>query len=178
MCQQSLGGSIDPSPFVDTTGTPYLVWKSNGGAGTSAIWSEQLDPTGTGFAAGTAPAQLLAPDQPWESGVIEAPDLVVSDGRYFLFYSGNSWKGADYAIGVAVCSGPVGPCTEPMSTPILSSGAHMEGPGGESVFTDASGSFWIAFHAWVPGAVGYPNNRSLYLRRLSMTGTTPVVQPA
>ena len=178
MCQQSLGGSIDPSPFVDTTGTPYLVWKSNGGAGPSAIWSEQLDPTGTGFAAGTAPVQLLAPDQPWESGVIEAPDLVVSDGRYFLFYSGNSWKGADYAIGVAVCSGPLGPCTEPMSAPILSSGAHMEGPGGESVFTDTSGSFWIAFHAWVPGAVGYPNNRSLYLRRLSMTGATPVVQPA
>jgi len=178
MCQQSLGGSIDPSPFVDTTGTPYLVWKSNGGAGQSAIWSEQLDPTGTGFAADTAPVQLLAPDQPWESGVIEAPDLVVSGGRYFLFYSGNSWKGADYAIGVAVCSGPLGPCTEPVSTPILSSGAHMEGPGGESVFTDASGSFWIAFDAWAPDAVGYPNNRSLYLRRLSMTGATPVVQPA
>jgi len=178
MCQPTLGGSIDPSPFVDVDGTPYLVWKSNGGAGPSAIWSEQLDPAGTGFAPTTAPTQLLVPDQPWESGVIEAPDLVTSGGRYFLFYSGNYWKSSDYAVGVATCSGPLGPCGKPLSAPILASGANMLGPGGESVFSDSTGSFWIAFHGWAPDAVGYPNSRSLYLRRLSMTGTTPVVEPA
>ena len=41
-CQKSLGGSIDPSVFVASDGTPYLVWKS-GGPGSSAIWSQQLD---------------------------------------------------------------------------------------------------------------------------------------
>lgn len=178
MCQPTLGGSIDPSPFVDANGTPYLVWKSNGGGGPSAIWSEQLDPTGTSFAANTAPMQLLVPDQAWEAGVIEAPDLVLSGGRYFLFYSGNNWKTAAYAVGVATCAGPLGPCSKPLSGPILASGAHVLGPGGESVFVDTAGSFWIAFHAWAPGAVGYPNNRSLYLRQLSLAGATPVVVPA
>ncbi len=178
MCQSTLGGSIDPSPLVDVNGTPYLVWKSNSGAGASAIWSEQLDPAGTGFATNTTPTQLLVPDEPWEAGVIEAPDLVVSGGRYFLFYSGNSWMGSDYAVGVATCSGPLGPCAKPLSAPILASDASMEGPGGASAFTDDSGSYWIAFDAWAPGAVGYPNSRSLYLRRLDMSGPTPVVGAA
>jgi hypothetical protein len=43
--------------------------------------------------------------------VIEAPDLVLALPRYFLFYSGNDWNSASYAIGVAVCQGPLGPCT-------------------------------------------------------------------
>jgi hypothetical protein len=177
-CQPSLGGSLDPSPFVDAGGNVYLVWKSNGGAAAATIWSEQLDPAGTGFAPNTTPTQLLVPDQPWEAGVVEAPDLVTSGGRYFLFYSGNNWNSANYAIGVATCTGPVGPCSDASSQPILSSGSNMDGPGGESVFTDASGSFWIGFHAWIPGAVGYPNSRDLFIRPLDLTGATPVVEPS
>ncbi len=177
-CQVPLGGSIDPSPFVDAGGTPYLVWKSNGGGGASALWSEQLDPAGTGFAPATTPTELLAPDQRWQAGVIEAPDLVVNGGRYFLFYSGNVWKGADYAVGVATCTGPLGPCTDVSSAPILASDPGMEGPGGESVFTGTSGATWIAFDAWAPDAVGYPNSRALYIRPISFAGPTPVVEPA
>jgi Glycosyl hydrolases family 43 len=177
-CQPSLGGSIDPSPFEDTNGKMYLVWKSNGGIGAATIWSEQLDPAGTGFVANTTPTQLLVPDQPWEAGVVEAPDLVTSGGRYFLFYSGSNWNSANYSIGVATCTGPVGPCIDASSQPILSSSADLDGPGGASVFTDASGSFWIAFHAWIPGAVGYPHGRDLFIRRLDLTGATPAVGPA
>ncbi len=173
-CQPTLGGSIDPSVYVDPTGTPYLFWKSNGGGGASAIWSEQLDSAGTAFAPATQPVQLLVPDQSWEGGVIEAPDFVSVGGRYYLFYSGNSWKTADYAVGVATCTGPLGPCAKAPG-PILASDAGMKGPGGESVFADTSGTLWIAFHAWVPGAIGYPNSRSLYLRRLSTAGAVPTV---
>ena len=177
-CQAALGGSIDPSPFVGSDGALYLVWKSNGGGGASAIWSQQLDASGTVFTVGSAPAQLLVPDQSWEGGVVEAPNLVGSGGKYFLFYSGNSWKTADYATGVATCAGPLGPCAKPLSGPILASGPNIKGPGGASVFTDGAGTPWIAFHAWSPGVVGFPNNRSLYLRRLSLSGPTPVLAPA
>ncbi len=176
-CQPSLGGSLDPSPFIDTDGKVYLEWKSNGGTGPATIWSEQLDPAGTGFAANATPAQLLQPDQAWEAGVVEAPDLVTSGGRYFLFYSGNNWDSANYAVGVATCTGPLGPCTKPLSQPILASSQSAEGPGGESVFTDTSGSYWIAFHAWIPGAVGYPHSRDLFLRRLDLSGAVPVLEP-
>jgi hypothetical protein len=108
--------------------------------------------------------------------VVEAPDLVLSGTRYLLFYSGNNWDSANYAVGVATCSGPLGPCTEPWTQPILSSNAGALGPGGESVFTNSSGSPWIAFHAWLPGDVGYPHSRELFLRPLDLSGTEPVVE--
>ena len=177
-CQPALGGSLDPSPFIDTDGKVYLEWKSNGGAGPATIWSEQLDPAGTGFAANATPVQLLEPDQGWEGGVVEAPDLVTSGGRYFLFYSGNNWDSAGYAVGVATCTGPLGPCTKPSSQPILATSSTTQGPGGESVFTDASGSYWMAFDGWIAGAVGYPHSRDLFIRRLDLSGATPVLEPA
>jgi Glycosyl hydrolases family 43 len=173
-CQTSLGGSIDPSTFTSFNGLPYLVWKSND-ANPSKLWAEQLDAAGTGFAPGTTPSLLLSADQGWEGGVIEAPDMVPTDGRYFLFYSGNDWNSANYAVGVAICSGPLGPCGDVTASPILSSGPGVAGPGGESVFTDTSGSYWIAFHAWVPGAVGFPNSRDLYIRQLDLSGAVPAV---
>jgi beta-xylosidase len=177
-CQSSLGGSIDPSPFVDASGTPYLQWKSIGTGGQPAtIWSQQLDSAGTGFATapGSTPVAMIVADQPWEAGVVEAPDLIVNAGRYYLFYSGNNWDSADYAIGVATCAGPLGPCTKPSSQPILASSPNVQGPGGESVFTDASGASWIAFDGYTPGAVGYPNSRDLYLQHVDFSGAVPVV---
>jgi hypothetical protein len=173
-CQQELGGSIDPSPFVDVNGTPYLEWKS-GGSGNALLWSQQLDTTGTAFAFASKPSEMLVPDQSWQGGTVEAPDMVTVGGRYFLFYSGNDWNSAAYAVGVATCTGPVGPCVDASPQPILANGSGVAGPGGESVFADAAGSYWIAFHAWVPGAVGFPNSRCLYLRHLSFSGPLPVV---
>jgi len=173
-CQKSLGGSIDPASFIDTNGTSYLIWKS-GGPGSSKLWSQPLAPSGTSFVAGTNPTLLLAPDQSWEGGTVEAPDMVTSGGRYFLFFSGNDWNSSNYAVGLATCTGPLGPCSDASPSPILSSGPGVAGPGGESVFTDTSGHFWMAFHAWIPGVVGFPNSRDLYLRRLTFSPTGATV---
>ena len=173
-CQKSLGGSIDPASFIDTDGTSYLVWKS-GGPGSSKIWSQQLDPSGTAFVPGSNPTSLLVPDQPWEAGTVEAPNLITTGGHYYLFYSGNDWNSSNYAVGVATCTGPLGPCADASPHPILASGPGVAGPGGESVFADTAGNFWIAFHAWVPDAVGFPNSRDLYLRRLTLSGPVPTV---
>jgi hypothetical protein len=173
-CQKSLGGSIDPASFIDSNGTQYLVWKS-GGPGTSRIWSQPLVPSGTAFVPATNPTSLLVPDQLWEAGTVEAPDLVTTGGHYYLFYSGNNWNSSNYAVGVATCTGPLGPCSDASPNPILATGSGVAGPGGESVFADTGGHFWIAFHAWVPGAVGFPNSRDLYLRRLTFSGPVPTV---
>jgi hypothetical protein len=176
-CQPALGGSIDPASFIDTNGSLYLLWKS-GGPGSSKIWSEQLDPAGTAFAAGATPTVLLVPAQPWEAGTVEAPDMLTAAGRYYLFFSGNNWDSANYGVGVATCTGPLGPCSDSSSSRILSSGQGVAGPGGESVFADTTGAYRIAFHAWVPRAVGFPNSRDLYLRRLNVSGSAPVVAAA
>jgi hypothetical protein len=177
VCQLDLGGSIDPSPFVDAGGTPYLTWKSEGANGRPpTIWSQQLGADGTTLV-GQAPAALMQPSQRWEAGVVEGPAMLQWSGQYYLFYSANNWNTASYAIGVALCQGPTGPCSKPFDHSIvLSQGAAMSGPGGPSLFTDTQGGVWIAFHAWLPAAVGYPHNRLLFLRQVTFTNHLPVVQ--
>jgi hypothetical protein len=168
-------GSIDPSLFTTANGISYLQWKSDAGSGQpAALWSEQLNAAGTGFAPGTTATELTTANVGWEDGIVEAPDLVLANGRYYLFFSGNNWNSTNYAVGVALCSGPLGPCNT-VTTPILRTGSSMSGPGGETVFVDASGNLWMGFAAWLPGSVGYPHSRELYLRQLSFSGTTPVV---
>jgi beta-xylosidase len=177
VCQLDLGGSIDPSPFVDANGTPYLVWKSQGTKGQApAIWSQQLTADGTAMSSG-GPQVLLQPSQAWEGGVIEGPSMLLWSGRYYLFYSANQWSSANYAIGVALCQGPSGPCTKPLDHALVASQGAMAGPGGPSLFSGPGGKLWMAFHAYLPTAVGYPNSRLLFLRPVTFAGDLPIVQP-
>ena len=174
ICQTALGGSIDPTPFVDAGGTPYLVWKSQGAGGQPPVlWSQQLTADGTGLVP-TAATPLLAPGEPWQGGVVEGPSLALVGGQYLLFYSANDWKTADYAIGMAVCAGPLGPC-QPSGQPLLTSQSGLSGPGGPSVFVDGQGHLQMAFHAWLPGKVGFPNSRLLFIRPVTVTGDVATV---
>jgi len=176
MCQPTLGGSIDPAPYLDGAGRPYLTWKSNGGSGQPAtIWAQPLASSGTGLAPGTSPSALIAPSQPWEGAIVEAPFMWRANGTYYLFYSGNNWDSTSYAEGVAVCAGPLGPCAKPLAHPDYASQPNLVSPGGASVFADSQGNPWIAFHAYLPSAVGYPNARLLFLRRVSFASGLPEV---
>ncbi len=177
VCQVKDGGSLDPSPYVSADGQPYLVWKSQGLDGQPpALWSQRLTTAGTALVAGP-PSELLAPDQRWEAGIIEGPDMLVTGSHYLLLFGGNNWQTARYAIGAATCLGPLGPCTSSAANPVVASDQSMQGPGGPSLFTDTQGNLWLAFHAWLPGEVGYPNGRALFLRRVVLTGDGPSVLP-
>jgi Glycosyl hydrolases family 43 len=170
VCQPNLGGSIDPSPYVAANGTPYLTWRSLGP--TATLWGQQLNAAGTGLVGN--PSVLLQPTQPWQGGIVEAPTMVVSGSQYLLFYSGNQWNSALYGVGVASCAGPLGPCADQPGAVIASQPAFL-GPGGETVFTDAAGHYWIAFHGWLPNAIGYPNPRLLFIRPLVLTAVGAVI---
>jgi hypothetical protein len=175
VCQVDQGGSIDPSPFVDATGTPYLTWKTIGGNGHPAtIWSQQLSADG-GALVGPGPTALLQPTQRWEGSVVEGPFMLPWFGHYYLFYSANDWNTADYAIGVATCQGPTGPCSKPFDHAIVASDGSLVGPGGPSLVADPQGGLWIAFHGWLPSAVGYPHSRLLFIRPVSFVNQLPVV---
>lgn len=167
ICQVDLGGSIDASPFVDTDGTAYLLWKSDGNCCNieTGIWAQQLGADGRGLVG--EPVELLRADQPWEGELIEGPAMLEVDGKYFLFYSANAWDSADYAVGVAVCRGALGPCEKETAKPILLSQNGLAGPGGQEFFTDRQGRQWVVFHAWTTEEVGYPNGaRSLFLNEI------------
>lgn len=148
VCQTSRGGSIDPRVYVAPTGRPWLVWKSDGNVaprfGPPVIFSQPLGADGLSLL-GRARAIFRA-DEPWQQGLVEAPDLVTARGRTWLFFSGGTgyWTGG-YAEGVARCAGPQGPCADWSPTPLLASNAQGAGPGEASVFT-SDGRYWLVYN--------------------------------
>jgi hypothetical protein len=154
-------GSIDPQPFVDDDGTPYLVWKSEGVPfrEPTKIWVQQLAGNGTSFLPGSTPHALLATSAAWEGNVIENPSMVRWNGKLHLFYSANEWVTADYAIGYAECASVLGPCTKMTNGgPLVGNRGARLGPGGPAAFVDQSGRLLVGYHYWLAPYVGYPTN--------------------
>ena len=121
ICQQALGGSIDPRVFVDATGQPYMVWKSEQNARSytvdTQIWSQPLSVDGVHLVG--QPTVIFGPDAPWQGHIVEAPQLVLVRGSYYLFYSGGWFNQPGYSVGVARCAGPLGPCMDVSPSPLL-----------------------------------------------------------
>jgi glycosyl hydrolase family 43 len=160
-----LGGSIDPSPFVDADGRAYLLWKSEQFFATPpALWSQELTADGLGLAG--SPHRLLTVDRPFEHGVVEAPTMVHDGSGYLLLYAAGDWRTRNYATAYAGCAGPAGPCLKPQDGRVLSSDQRLAGPGGAEIFRDRGGDLWVAFHAFAEPHVGYPSNRYLHVARL------------
>lgn len=171
VCQTDRGGSIDPSPFTAADGSPWLAWKSEGTleGEPTRLWTAPLTSDGGAFA-GEA-VNVLSTEEPWEGPIIEAPSMIVEGGRYHLFFSGNRWETADYAIGHAVCDGPAGPCRRAPADAVLRSDATRSGPGGGEVFRSVDGRLLLAHHAWSPSNVGYPSGaRRLHIDEVTIDG--------
>lgn len=180
ICQLERGGSIDPNPFVDTSGRAFLYWKSDDNAlgRPTSLWGQELTPDGLSL---VGPVLQVEQDRPWESPLIEGPSMVMDAGTYYLFYGGNWWESASAAIGYAVCDTPLGPCAKDTTAePWLSSSGAATGPSGPAFFADASGALWLAYHAWAPSQVGYAAGgaRSLWMDRVRFTGGRPVIAEA
>ena len=171
MCQANLGGSIDPMPFVDTDGRPWLHWKNNDGstADVSKVWTAPLAADGVSLA---GPAQeVLAKDSvnyPWET-TVDNPQMILIDGHHYLFFSGGDWQSDAYVVGYAICDGPQGPCTQPSKQPILGSYGNVAGPAGGTALTDGAGHWWLSYHAWTKGCTNYScgGKRKLYVAPMS-----------
>ncbi|PSK91268.1 glycosyl hydrolase family 43 [Haloactinopolyspora alba] len=176
ICQADEGGSIDASPFTDTDGTRYLLWKNDGNAVGVDTWiyAQRLTPDGLELAG--EPARLMRQDQAWEGHLVEAPFLWLRDGTYYLFYSANDYASASYAVGYAVCDGPLGPCTKPSDEPILTTSDDAAGPG-HCMLVEKDGRTWMVYHAWPPDAVGSAvPGRTMWMSELTWDGTRPVVE--
>jgi beta-xylosidase len=186
---QSLCGSIDPSAFVDTDGTAYLVWKSDENAAACArptrLWSAPLGADGKSLSG--PPTQLLITDQAWQQGIIEGPAMTMVGGTYYLLYSANNYQSSAYAMGYATCLSPSGPCKNvSVDAPAISSGGSALGPGGGAFFDDALGAHWLVYHGWTAPTTTYAGGgmRSLRVDRLvyggaalSLAGPTTTRQP-
>ena len=169
VCDTDPVGSIDPQPFIDDDGTPYLIWKSEGDPCTvqclpQRIWSERLTGDGSAFAPGTAPTEIMAANFPdgastWENTVAETPAMGHFEGHYLLFYSGNIWHSTAYGIGYADCAGPLGPCTKMTpDAPVYGTNPDENGPGAATPFLDGNGQMQLAYQWWNPPYSDYPSD--------------------
>ncbi|WP_203861961.1 family 43 glycosylhydrolase [Plantactinospora mayteni] len=175
ICQADLGGSIDASPFRDTDGSLYLLWKNDGNAiGVDTwLWAQRLSADGLSLTG--EPVRLLKQTEPWEGRVVEGPFLWRQDGRLYLFYAANAYDRAEYAEGYAVCETPLGPCVKAAENPILRSGDGASGPGHASV-VEHDGRTWLLYHAWPEGAEGAVDpGRRLWLDEVTWSDGRPAV---
>lgn len=181
VCQASLGGTIDASPFLDADGKRYLYYKNDGNCCNLAtyIYVQELAPDGLSVSG--EPIALLRNDALWEGHVIEAPTMFLHDGTYYLFYSANDYASHQYAVGYAVCSSPKGPCQKAAENPILASDlqnkqAMVIGPGHQALL-QVGDQTWIFYHAWeVISGSRRGDRRLLWLDRLDWVDGKPVVR--
>jgi arabinan endo-1,5-alpha-L-arabinosidase len=146
-------GLIDASEFEAPDGTRYLLWKDDGNAvgKPTPIHAQALAPDGLSIV-GTA-TTLITNDQSWEGAVVEGPWMLYHEGAYYLFYSGNAYNTAAYAVGVARAASPLGPFTK-ATVPILTTAGAWAGPGHGSVLDTPDGETVFVYHAWRSGQVG------------------------
>jgi beta-xylosidase len=179
VCQERLGGSIDPHRFVDRDGTTYLLWKNDGNCcgQPTELWGQRLAPDGLALA-GRPRSLGVRDDTAWEGDLIEAPTLWRDGDTYYLFYSANDYDSTGYAVGYATARRVLGPYRDGPGNPILRSRGKAAGPGGQAVVRDADGDLWLAYHAWDSSAVGDEagGQRSMWLDRLRLEGGRPKVE--
>ncbi|KZP11424.1 glycoside hydrolase family 43 protein [Athelia psychrophila] len=175
-CATAGGGAIDPAGFQDTDGTYWVVYKVDGnnlGGGGSCgngdgshstplmlqqMESDAITPTGSAI-------QILdrsAADGP----LIEAPDLVLVDGVYFLFFSSNCYNTDLYDISYATASSVTGPYTKATGPFKVTGDNGLTAPGG---FSSLPGGGLAVFHATTTAD---PLTRMMYTANVAWSGTT------
>lgn len=174
-------GVIDANPFRDGDDL-WLYVKTDGNCCRvpTTLVAQRLSPDGLSLSGQPSVVQGFTNDAGWEGGVVEAPQMVVHDGRYHLFYSANDFGGRAYATGYAACESPAGPCRDASANPILASTSGLRGlvgPGHPGLF-EYGGQTLIAYHGWRrPLTDGRWGHRALYIDRIEWTPAGPVVVP-
>jgi arabinan endo-1,5-alpha-L-arabinosidase len=156
--QCSGSNTIDPASVVDASGNAFMVFGS---------WSNGINivpvNNSTGIPTGTACTQLAF----HSTGTgIEGSYIYPHDGYYYLFASiDNCCDGVSstYRIIVGRSTSVTGPyadrgglaLTSGGGTVVLSAHGNIDGPGGESLFTDTDGTV-LVYHYYDGNNNGYP----------------------
>jgi xylan 1,4-beta-xylosidase len=150
-----LENAIDPHLFRDEDGRYYLYYESltdprqtirRLSIPTGRIF---VQPMAGPLALDGAARLLLEPDESWERGwfrIVEGPWMLKRAGVYYLMYSGNAAFSADYGIGYATASSPLGPFRKHERNPIVARSAGVFGPGHHAVVKGPKNELWLVYH--------------------------------
>jgi arabinan endo-1,5-alpha-L-arabinosidase len=173
-------GVIDAGYFEDDRGQGYLLFKTDGNGANpredSIVYAQRLAADGMSLIA-ERPTELLRNDLGWEADVVEGPWIQRQGGSYYLFYAGNGYASAAYAVGVARAASPLGPYVK-KGDPILETNAGWQGPGHCSLTPGPGGELQMLYHAWYAGRVGGGNPRVLLVDPVSWQDGWPVMHAA
>jgi arabinan endo-1,5-alpha-L-arabinosidase len=155
LCGQSFI-NIDPMAFDDpATGKRLLYW----GSGFGPIKVQELGEDRVSFKTGSVPSNLIdvvKTDDPKNyQRLVEGAWVLLRDGYYYLFYSGDNCCGerAHYAVMVARSRSATGPfetlqqATGAENSVILEAGGRWLATGHNAVIEHARGRTWIVYHA-------------------------------
>ncbi|KAJ5709128.1 Glycoside hydrolase family 43 [Penicillium malachiteum] len=155
-CPHEYGGAIDPSPFRDSDGTLYVVYKGDGNSVGSGgycgnsnkprkpvpIFLQELE--SDGVTTKGDPVIILDINDS-DGPLVEAPNIVrTDDGTYYLFFSSHCFTSLEYNIKYAY-SKSINGTYERAYRPLLQTyDFGLEAPGGATISPDGSK---MVFHA-------------------------------
>ena len=166
ICEED--GSIDPCFARDEEGQPYLIWKEDGNSQQrpTPIWAQPLSSDLLHLQG--EKTQLITNDQPWEEGIVEGPYILRHEGRFYMFYAGNSCCGSEckYAEGVARADRLLGPWEKNPHNPIIGSNDNWRCPGhGTAVRSQGKkgrpGQDYFLYHAYPTGGTIFVGREAL-----------------
>jgi len=177
-CNVTAGGAIDPSGFEDSHGTLYIVYKvdgnSIGNGGSCGNTIAPIVPTplmiqpllSDGVTPNGDPVEIL--DRSDADGpLIEAPNVILVNGVYFLFFSSNCYSTTLYDVSYATATNVLGPYTKSSAPLMVTNNPYaITSPGGATATVDGTK---LVFHANC-GA-----GRCLYETGITISGTTATI---
>jgi len=167
-CPDSSLWIIDPYPVQDAQGDWHLLARVDHPDGLNTISLRPLGPHGHQFTNGSDWTVLTHINKGgWEEPVMENAAIVRlddnGDKRWYVFYSGGSYKNNSYGIGYADCGASInGACDKKtVDAPWLGTdrAAGIFGPGTPTFFKDAQGRTIMAANVWkFSGGENNPKN--------------------
>jgi beta-xylosidase len=139
--------TIDVHVILDTDGRGYLYYVKDcsenftaAGKSISEIYVLPLNPDLISVRQFAKPIFCIRPSQAWEGGQWNEGPFVFKHGRtYIMMYSANFFASADYALGYATASSPLGPWAKAKENPVLHQTATVKGPGHNAVIPSPDG---------------------------------------
>ena len=187
-CPHKHGGAIDPSPFRDTDGTLYVVYKGDGNSigrggncGNSKkpvvsvpILLQELESDGV-TTVGDA-VKILDIDGS-DGPLVEAPDIILNNGTYYLFFSSHCYTSFGYNVKYAHSKSLKGSYTRADRPLLQTADWGLEAPGGATVSRDGTK---IVFHAncglfrcmWAGAIDIRSNNHTIVMTELKASNST------
>lgn len=144
----------DPSDIIKVADL-YYVWYSKGPLKTGYDATVWYATSADGYAWTEQGIAIDKGDEgSWEAGSVFTPNIMVADGRYWLFYTGVSTHYGkafipDSKIGIAVSDSPDGPWDKLSSNPVLTNSQNKESFDShlidDACLVSRDGKYWLYY---------------------------------